>query len=144
MATTAHKILEQRQNARLREVESDVNQIINRMGWPDLDESTEDESLRGAVTTVSNADTPHTLAVDTDYLLVQTNAGVVRIVLPLAATMGSGRRFMVKDSTGNSTTSNITIAVSGSDTIDGASTYVVNVNFAAICLLSDGTNWFVY
>ena len=141
---TAHKVMEARQNARLREVESDVKQIINRMGWPDLDESTEDESLRGAISTISNSDTPYSVATSTDYLLVRTNGGVVRVVLPLASVMGSGRRFMIKDATGNATTNNITIAVSGTDTIDGASSFTVDVNFASVSVLSDGSNWFVF
>ena len=141
---TAHKVMESRQNARLRELESDVGQIINRMGWPDLNDSTEDESLRGAVTTVSSSDSPYSVSTSTDYLLVQTSGGVVRVVLPLAADMGSGRRFMIKDSTGNATTNNITIAVSGTDTIDGASSFTVDVNFASVSVLSDGSNWFVF
>ena len=141
---TAHKVMESRQNARLRELESDVSQIINRMGWPDLNDSTEDESLRGAVTTISSSDSPYSVSTSTDYLLIQTSGGVVRVVLPLASVMGSGRRFMIKDATGNAATNNITIAVSGTDTIDGASSFVVDVNFASVSVLSDGSNWFVF
>jgi len=49
----------------------------------------------------------------------------------------------IKDSTGNSSTNNITINPNAAETIDGAATQSLNSNYAALTLISDGTNWFV-
>lgn len=49
---------------------------------------------------------------------------------------------VVKDSTGNAATNNITITPA-SGLIDGAATYVISANFESETIVSDGTNFFV-
>lgn len=51
--------------------------------------------------------------------------------------------LIVKDSTGSAATNNITITTPGSETIDGASTYVLDWNYGSVTIVSDGTNYFV-
>ncbi len=77
--------------------------------------------------------------VATDYVILMTG-NAFTATLPAPA---SGRTLIFKDAAGNAATQNKTISHSASETIDGAATYVLNVNNAAIKLVSDGTNWFV-
>lgn len=75
-----------------------------------------------------------------DYvILVNYSSGVVTITLP---TPTAGRILKIKD-TGNATSNHITISHHSSETIDGASTYVLSTNYDGVELTSDGTNWFV-
>jgi hypothetical protein len=48
----------------------------------------------------------------------------------------------VKDN-GNSEANNITINPNAAETIDGASSYVINSNYGSVVLVSDGTHWFL-
>jgi hypothetical protein len=54
-----------------------------------------------------------------------------------------GRRLTVKDSGGGAASYNITVATPASETIDGAASFVLNINYGAVTLTSDGTNWFI-
>lgn len=78
----------------------------------------------------------------TDQLVAATGVTAPRaITLPLASTM-AGQRVSVKDETGNANTHNLTVTRSGSDTIDGATTYVISTNYGFATFYSNGTNWF--
>ncbi|MBK2124816.1 phage head spike fiber domain-containing protein [Fangia hongkongensis] len=50
--------------------------------------------------------------------------------------------FIVKDESGGAGTNNITIDTEGSETIDGATSVVISVNYGAVRLYSDGSNLF--
>ena len=58
--------------------------------------------------------------------------------------LAEGRIFVVKDSGGNATVNNVTITPEGTEKIDGASTFVINDNYGAANIYSDGKNWYVY
>lgn len=66
------------------------------------------------------------------------------ITLPLASSVATGRIYVVIDANRLSETNPITVNKSGSDTIMGAASYVVESNGAAIMLIGDGlSNWTV-
>jgi len=77
------------------------------------------------------------------YLIVDTTASRT-ITLPLAVGVSNGRFFAIKDASGLSNTNPITIAVQGSDLIDGAASYTVNSNFECVWVTGDGvSNWYI-
>ena len=51
--------------------------------------------------------------------------------------------LVVKDSGGSASTNNITVTTPGAETVDGASTYVIDENYGSRTFVSDGTNYFV-
>jgi len=77
-----------------------------------------------------------------DFVILCSFPGSSRTVTMPAPTLG--RMLMVKDVTGNAGAgSSIALAPFASETIDGASSYTINVNYGGLLLGSDGTNWFV-
>ena len=88
--------------------------------------------------------TPYTV-VGTDEILhvEETATAVVSIILPtLQAT--ADRVITVKDADGNAAAFNITISTEGSETIDGAATKVMNVNFMSLDLYLIEGNWYIF
>jgi hypothetical protein len=78
----------------------------------------------------------------TDYNAQYTAITAPRVItLVAAASMTAGAEVQIGDSSGNcSGTNTITVAVSGSDLINGATTYVISSAFGQVCLMSDGTS----
>lgn len=72
-----------------------------------------------------------------------TPGGAFSFNLPLVSALAVGSIVIVKDLTGLAATYNITIAGSGGQTIDGASTKVMSTNYACAMLVNNGTNWSV-
>ena len=92
----------------------------------------------------SLADVPVTLideatytATADEYFLGVIFNGVVTVTLP-AGTLG--KVFVVKDSAGDANTNPITIDTTGS-TIDGLSTYVIDLDWGSIGLVYNGIEW---
>lgn len=77
-----------------------------------------------------------------DILYVDTSGGAVTVSLPTAADM-QDREIHIKDATGNAAANNITVDADGSETIDGNGTYVANINWENVMLVSNGVEWFV-
>lgn len=91
--------------------------------------------------------TTATTVLDSDEtMLVDTTSGAVTVTLPTASTV-RGREFTVVKT--NAGANNVTIAAAGSDTINGAATYVFNTQWQSItvqCALmtSPATySWFI-
>ena len=96
-----------------------------------------------AITSVNHAASPYSVLTTDEYLKVDVSGGVVTIRLPNAPVTGS--RFYVKDSTGGAATSNISVTtVGGAVTIDGQTTYTMNINYQSISLIFDGTSYEVF
>lgn len=94
-------------------------------------------------TYVDHAASSYTVLSTDYYLSCDVTAGVISILLPNAPT--TGRIFVVKDKVGLCNTSNITVTtVGGAVNIDGAVTYVMNINYSAINLLFDGVAYQVW
>lgn len=75
--------------------------------------------------------------------MAAATAGGITLTLPAAATAGNGAVVYLKDKGGNAGSENITIEGNGSETIDGALTFVLNVNYQSITVVSDGSNWMI-
>lgn len=67
-----------------------------------------------------------------------SNSIVITLPVPTA-----GRNLIIKDKTGQAAIHSVTISHHASETIDGANTYVLDLRFSAVQLISDGTNWSV-
>ena len=86
----------------------------------------------------------YTILVTDYYVGVTSTAAPRTITLPTSTASLSGRKFIIKDESGGAATNNITITRAGSDTIDGATTFVINTNYGSVHLIADGgTAWFV-
>jgi hypothetical protein len=80
----------------------------------------------------------------TDYFVaVDTTGGAFTLTLQQTG-MSSNQIFVIKDIGGDCSTENLTIDTSGAATIDGGATFVINVDYGAINLLYDGTDFWVY
>lgn len=76
------------------------------------------------------------------YIIVDTTAPR-SITLPLANAVSAGRIYMIKDANGQSSTNNITVNISGSDTIDGSSSLTIDSNFESCMIVGDGVSaWY--
>ena len=86
--------------------------------------------------TIGNADT-------FVYLIVDTTVART-ITLPLASGVSAGRIYIIKDSSGQSETNNISLAIQGSDTVDGASSQTLNSNYGSWTIVGDGVDkWYI-
>lgn len=78
------------------------------------------------------------------YLLMNTgSSGTTTRTVTLPENAPVGTTYIVKDIGGAAGSANISIARSGSDTIDGQTTQTINSNYGAVTLVSDGVNWFI-
>lgn len=85
---------------------------------------------------------PVTVAAATDCIVVTklSVAGAVTVNLPAGVTK---QIFCIVDGTGDAGTNNITIDGDGTETINGASTLVLNSNREGVILAYSGTEWVV-
>lgn len=60
--------------------------------------------------------------------------------ITLSASPQKGQRHTIKDITGTAATNNITITPA-SGNIDGAATFVININFGSVTVIYNGTQW---
>jgi hypothetical protein len=95
-----------------------------------------------APTTV-NAATYDVLTTDSILHVTYTATGTVAITIPTALILTSFR-LTIKDAGGNASANNITINAEGGELFDGSATAVINSDYSAINLYSDGTNLFIY
>lgn len=96
----------------------------------------------------SNITIVNTLTYDlliTDFILhvIYTITDVVTITLPTNQVTG-GRRIIIKDAGGLAGTNNITIVTENTEKIDGSATMIIDSNYSAISLYSNGINWYIY
>ena len=80
-----------------------------------------------------------------DTILGVSGTTAIEIRLPSAGDYDAGQYFTVKDESGAADTKNITILTSGSQTIDGVTSVVLESPYSAINIYSDGTSkFFIY
>lgn len=90
-------------------------------------------------TTITNTYAVDSGAVKDTVVLCNFSAGKV-VTLPAPS---AGRFLIFTDIAGTAAADNITLHQNASETINGATTYVLNQNKMTAILVSDGTNWFV-
>jgi hypothetical protein len=95
--------------------------------------------LEHKVKSIVFADSPYTAAGETVILSDATNGNIV-VNLPTAAS-AIDRTYHIKKIDASANT--ITVTPNGVETIDGAATYVINVQYNSIQIVSDGSQWFI-
>ena len=79
-------------------------------------------------------------AVD-EIILVNATGGPIQITIP--GVHITGKRYIIKDRNGVANTNNITVISGDGDNFDNALNFVLNVNFQAALIHSDGTAWYL-
>lgn len=89
---------------------------------------------------ITGADTA-TIADRNYMILADATSGALAPVVPSAATVGNGFEIAYKktDATANA----VTVTRAAAETIDGATTYVLSGQNDSVCLVSNGTVWYV-
>lgn len=90
--------------------------------------------------------TSHMTAAIADYYIgTDSTSGPISVRLPNAAALEDGQTYVVKDEAGVAGSNNVTILASGSQTIDGQNSVVLESPFASLQLYCNGTNkYFIY
>lgn len=87
--------------------------------------------------------TAATYTIDTseaDSFILCNRSGVITLTLPVPTI---GRYLVVKDISGTAASNNITISPHAAETIDGTSSFVLNVNYGSVGIVCDGTSWWL-
>jgi len=96
-------------------------------------------NLNGTFTTGTQT-TSYTITTSDTVVFADATSANVTITLPLASG-ASGYRFYVKRIDGSAHT--VTVTRSGSDTIDGASSFTLDLQYTAVALVSNGSAWYI-
>lgn len=99
-------------------------------------------TIAGGISYSRRAVTTTITASISDTILGVSGTTAIDIRLPSAADYDAGQYFTVKDESGEANSKNITVLASGSQTIDGKSSVVLESPHAAINIYSDGTSKF--
>jgi len=71
--------------------------------------------------------------------LIKVDTSAARTITPHASPV-TGQKHIIKDTVGSAAANNITITPSGKN-IDGAASYVMNVNYGSVTIVYNGTEW---
>ena len=74
------------------------------------------------------------------YYVCDTSTAAVHVRLPAASTSAAGRFYVIKDIGGSGSTNNITVHISGTDQVDGASSHVISSNYGSATFISRGNS----
>lgn len=95
----------------------------------------------GDLTIVTTSSATYALSTYNTMVIVDSSSNAVEVDLPTASG-NAGKTVDILAKTG--TTNAVTIDPNGSETINGVSTsYILNVNYANLTLVSDGSNWVI-
>lgn len=97
-------------------------------------------SCLGASFTISSITTSTTLTSANVIALVDASSGAATITLPDPTTVGSGLIYIKKT---DSSTNAVTIDNNGAETIDGETSIDIRVQYEALTVVSDGTDWHI-
>jgi len=99
----------------------------------------------GGISYSRRAVTAHATASVSDTILGVSGTAPIEVRLPSAGGYSAGQYFTVKDESGAADIKNITILTTGGQTIDGATSIILESPFAAVNIYSDGTSkFFIY
>ena len=82
----------------------------------------------------------YTLTAQDEIVLADASTAAFTVTLPTAVGI-NGRQYVIKRI--NSGANNVTVGTTSSQTIDGATTNILNTQYKAIRVVSNGSNWFV-
>lgn len=89
----------------------------------------------------TNSNSPYSVTSTDDIVSVDASSGAVTVTLPTAASI-TGR--VIKIVRTDATPANaVTVATTASQTIDGATTYLMYGQYEGIEVMSDGSNWVI-
>jgi len=83
----------------------------------------------------------NTTLIATDHEVLLNPAGTFTVTLPEVTSVGVGRRFRLTDISGTAATNNVTVARSGSDTINGATSFTIGQDYASYEFVSRASGW---
>ena len=72
-----------------------------------------------------------------------TESNAVEVTLPTSS-LSRKNILVIKDRDGYANTNNITIVTEGSEKIDSEDSFVIDVDFGAVMIFTDGSNFFIY
>lgn len=79
-----------------------------------------------------------------DDLIACNHSSPLTITLPAASSVSEGRKYTIKDESGNAGTNNITINRAGSDTIDGETSIIINGNYDSVVIYRGASSsWYI-
>jgi hypothetical protein len=90
-----------------------------------------------SATAITDADSPYTVLADDTLVECDVSGGIIGITLPAGI---DGQTYMFKDTEGSAGTNNITITPDGTETIEGAATYVLNIDYSGVQMYYDETS----
>ena len=85
-------------------------------------------------------------ALATDYY-IGVNGTNVTITLPLGTSVVQGKTYVIKDESGLILTNGlykVTVTRSGSDLIDGQTSFVIALNYGAVNVMWTGSQWRIF
>jgi hypothetical protein len=82
----------------------------------------------------------YTLTTSDDVILADASGGAFTLTLPTASG-NTGKVFHLKKT--DSSTNAVTVDGNGTETIDGATTFLLTGQYSEISIVSDGTNWVI-
>jgi hypothetical protein len=94
-------------------------------------------STSQSITNVTTVTSNYSITTANNVILAN---GTLTATLPATNTVPTGTIFQLKTISVNGV---LTIAGSGSNTIDGSSTITLNQQYQSITVVSNGTNWFI-
>ena len=103
-------------------------------------ENLNNAQVDGYLFPTSSVSADYTATVNDAFIPVDASSAAVTVTLKPAAE-AKGKRLTIKkiDSSVNA----VTVDGDGSETIDGATTAVINSQYDSICVMSDGTEWWI-
>lgn len=80
-----------------------------------------------------------------DYYIGVTSTAAPRTITLPTAGVNKNQVFIIKDESGGAGTNNISVVVAGGvKTIDGLTSYPININYGSIYVIYNGTNYFTF
>jgi hypothetical protein len=86
-----------------------------------------------------NVTSSTSILITDDVVFVDTTSGSITVTMPSAVNNG-GKKIVIKRKNGNN---NLTIVPTGSQTIDGISSFIIYHKYQAVTLVSDNSNWYI-
>lgn len=92
---------------------------------------------------LNNTSVSSTSSIAASRTIVGVTSGGITLTLPPVASVNDGHVLIIKDETGAASTSNITLDGNASETIDGALTFTLNVNYQSVTLYKRNSAWWI-